>query len=404
MAYLRTSGAWRRYATRMGSLGLIGWNAGRESGLRWAGLQGLCGLWMLGCCLTAGAAAQQVGGVEQPTPVQQAAVDLPEAPMPAGQVQGPAGLANAAQGQATGIVFGTVTDVNGELVEGARVMLDDATKVARETLSDHSGKFHFSGVIAGGFVLTITSNGLSTEEVKGVLQAGEIYNAPPIRLKIATANTEITVTPETQRAIAQEEVKTEEKQRVLGIVPNYFVTYDKNPVPLVAKQKFSLGLHAALDPTHFLFAAGVAGVEQMAGMFSGFGPGPEGFGKRYGAALATTTTSEMLRGSVFPSLFRQDPRYFYKGTGSTWARTKYALETALIAKGDNGKWQPNYSGVLAGFTAGAISNLYYAPSDRHGVGLTFESGALSLAGVGFGHLMQEFVFRAYTSHVPPATP
>ena len=347
---------------------------------------------------------------DAPTPtaqVQAGQMQVGDAQAGQGQVQ--VGQSTAAAGQATGIIFGTVMDVNGQLVAGARVVLSRGTagggaKAEEETTTDNAGKFHFSGVAAGGFQMTVTSTGLATGVVEGVLQPGEIDNAPPIRLRIATANTEITVTPEAERAIAQQQVKTEEKQRVLGIVPNYFVTYDKNPVPLSSKQKFNLGLHAALDPTHFLFAAGVAGIEQMSSMFPGFGPGPEGFGKRYGAALATTTTSEMLRGSVFPSVFRQDPRYFYQGTGSTWYRTRYALETAVIAKGDNGKWQPNYSGILAGFTAGAISNLYYAPSDRHGVGLTLESGALSLAGVGFGHLMQEFVFKAYTSHVPPPTP
>ena len=346
------------------------------------------------------AAATHVAAVES----------LPNAPVaqvPAveGQaVEGQATVGQAAEGQATGIIFGTVQDGDGALVQGAAVtLLNDTTKHERTAISDSAGKFTFPGVVAGEFRLTIHAKGLATGKIIGTLTPGEIYNSPPIRLRVATMNTEVYVTPETEYMIAQEQVKVEEKQRVLGIVPNYFVTYDKNPVPLHAKQKFSLGLHAALDPTHFAFAAGVAGFEQMTSMYPGFGPGPEGFGKRYGAALATTTTSELLRGSVYPSLFRQDPRYFYKGTGSTWSRTKYAMATAVIAKSDKGRWEANYSAIFAGLTAGAISNFYYAPSDRHGAALTIESGLISIAGVAFGHVMQEFLFRGMTPHVPTAT-
>lgn len=354
-------------------------------------------LWVTGCCITTAAWGQEGTAA---TEGRAAAVEnLPSAPV----AQVPTATAQAAEGQATGIIFGTVQDGDGALVQGADVtLLNDTTKQERTAVSDSGGKFNIPGVVAGEFRLTIRAKGLATGKIIGTLTPGEIYNAPPIRLRVASTATEVYVTPETEYVIAQEQVKVAEKQRVLGIVPNYFVTYDKNPVPLHAKQKFSLGLHAAFDPTHFVFSAGIAGFEQMTSMYTGFGAGPEGFGKRYGAALATTTTSELLRGSVYPSLFRQDPRYFYKGTGSTWSRTKYALSTALIAKGDKGRWEANYSAILAGLTAGAISNLYYAPSDRQGVTLTIESGLVSIAGVAFGHVMQEFVFRSYTSHVPAA--
>jgi hypothetical protein len=367
----------------------MGVNAGREWNRR---KTGAFMLWVLVCWMTTTAGAQQVAALQDSRSVVES---LPDAPVAQGQ---------AIAGQATGTIFGTVKDSDGALVAGASVTLtSDAMKGERTTVSDNSGRFQFAGVVAGAFQLTITSKGLASGMISGTLQPGGVYNAPPISLRVATANTEVTVSPQTEHAIAQQQVKTEEKQRVLGIVPNYFVTYDKNPVPLVAKQKFSLGLHAALDPTHLLFSALTAGVEQETNTFPGFGTGPEGYGKRYEALLATTTTSELLRGSVYPSLFHQDPRYFYKGTGSKWSRVKYSLGTTVICKGDNGRWETNYSGLLAGLTAGAISNLYYAPSDRHGAALTFESGALSIAGVGFGHLMQEFVFRRFTSHAPPVT-
>jgi hypothetical protein len=384
-------------------MGLTAGHKGREQKRRGGSLR------VLACWITmgaVGAGAQQVAGAKpvatlgETSPVVESLPAAPVAQADSGQAE-QAGQAGQA-GQATGVIFGIVTDSDGALVEGARVVLSGAVE-ARTTVSDASGRFQFLAVVAGEFRLSVTAKGLAQGEIAGTLKPGGIYTAPAISLRVATANTEVNVSPETQYEIAEEEVKTEEKQRVLGIVPNYFVTYEKNPMPLAAKQKFSLGFHAALDPTHFLFAAGVAGAEQMSGTFSGFGPGPEGFGKRYGAALATSTTSEMLRGSVFPSIFRQDPRYYYKGTGTNWERTKYALESAVICKGDNGRTEANYSAILAGLTAGALSNFYYAPSDRHGAALTFESGVLSVAGVAFGHIMQEFVFRRFTTHAPLIT-
>jgi hypothetical protein len=354
--------------------------------VRW----GLCAA--LAWCLAGALEAQERS---QSSELKTAMV-LPDAPTPVGYAQ-----INGTQ--ATGMIIGTVTDSDGALVAGARVTLTcDAAKAERAVISDSAGRFQFDRVVAGGFRLTATAKGMATREVDGTLLVGETDEVPPISLSVASENTEVNVSPEAQKAIAQEEVKTEEHQRVLAIVPNYFVTYDKNPMPLDAKQKFDLGWHVVLDPTHFVFSAIAAGIEQADDTFPGFGQDAAGFGQRYGAALATSTTSALLRGSVFPALFRQDPRYFYKGTGSNWARAKYALSTAIICKGDNGKWQVNYSGILAGFASGGISNLYYAPSDRHGAGLTFESGALDIAGVGFGHLLQEFLFKRVTPHTTPA--
>jgi len=353
-------------------------NAGHKQDRQRAGTSVV---WFVLCCMTAAAGAQ-AGAPQQETNT-----------VAKGQ--------QTVNGQTAGSISGTVTDSDGALVAGAQVTLtSDAIRGTRTDVTDSAGRFHFAGIGAGAFRLTIAASGLAAGEVSGTLQPGGIYEAPPITLLVATTRTEVNVSSMTRQEIATEEVHSEEKQRVIGIVPNYFVTYDKNPVPLQAKQKFGLGWHVVLDPTNFLFAGAVAGVEQANNTFPGYGPDAQGYGKRYGAALANSTTSTLLRGSVYPSIFRQDPRYFYKGTGTVWARTKYALVTAIICKGDNGRWQPNYSGILGDLSAGALSNTYYPASSRHGVALTFEDGLLSTAGVGVGHLLQEFVFRKISTHVP----
>ncbi len=311
----------------------------------------------------------------------------------AGQTEPPA--------PATGYIFGTVTDSTEAVVSGAEVTLtSNATRSVRRAISSSTGQVDFQNVPAGAFQLTIICKGFAAATVNGTLQPGEVYTIPPISLQVESANTEVTVTPQTEHILAQQEVKQEEQQRVLGIAPNFFVTYSQNPVPLSSKQKFNLGLHDVLDPIRFVFAAGSAGFEQATDQFSGYGSGPDAYGERYGATLATSTDEELLTRSVFPTIFRQDPRYYYKGTGTKWERVKYALAMTVVCKGDNERWETNYSTLLGGLTAGAISNLYY-PSSNRGASLTFESGGLSILGQAFENLAQEFVLRRFTKHAPP---
>ncbi|HVG27563.1 MAG TPA: hypothetical protein VM865_08160, partial [Acidobacteriaceae bacterium] len=196
--------------------------------------------------------------------------------------------------------------------------------------------------------------------------------------------------------LATIQVKAEERQRIGGILPNYFVSYDRDAQPLTAKLKFELGWKSVLDPATFAMVGAMAGMEQVGNAYSGYGRGASGYGKRYGAGLADAAVGTLLTGAALPVVFHQDPRYFYRGTGSVPRRAWYALRTAVIARGDNGKWQPAYANVLGSFGAGAISNVYYPASDRGGAALTMENGLITLAFDGFSNVMQEFVIRRMT--------
>ena len=145
--------------------------------------------------------------------------------------------------------------------------------------------------------------------------------------------------------------------------------------------------------------AGVAGAEQYENVFPAYGGGIEGYGKRYGAALANHVSGDLLGRAVYPSIFHQDPRYFYKGNGSIESRALYAISAAVIAKGDNGRWEPNYSLVLGHFSAAAISNLYYPSSDR-GASLVVLNGLAGIGGDAVSNLIREFILKRFTSRVP----
>ena len=213
----------------------------------------------------------------------------------------------------------------------------------------------------------------------------------------------VDVTP-TSREIAEQQIKQQEQQRVLGIFPNFRVSYVPNAAPLDSRQKFHLTWKSAVDPMSFVGTGIVAGIQHARGDFSGFGDGADGYAKRYAALYATRLTSTMITNVALPALFKQDPRYFYRGTGSRSSRVGYAISRAVVRKGDNGRWQPDYSRVLGHLASGAISNLYYPSEDRRGIGLTLTNTAIGLGGAAIGNLMQEFLYARFTTHAHRARP
>ena len=304
---------------------------------------------------------------------------------------------------ASGSIHGVVASDDGTVYEGALVELelsraDDPTTATRQT--DSGGAFSFANLPPGAFKLTISSNGFATQSISGELHAGEAFDARTIVLPVAAAASVVRVSAGSQAEIAQEQLNLEEQQRVLGVFPNYYVSYDPNAVALTTRQKYQLAWKTSIDPVTFLMVGAVAGFEQASNTFAGYGQGAQGYGKRFGANYADTFVDTMLSGAVLPAVFKQDPRYFYKGTGSVSSRAMYAIANAVICKGDNGHWQANYSGILGGLAAGGISNLYYPRSDRSDLDVTFVNALVGTAEGAVQNLFQEFVVRRLTPRLP----
>jgi hypothetical protein len=304
--------------------------------------------------------------------------------------------AGGAVTQADGMLSGSVTDADGDLVPGAKVtLIDNASRQQRTTVTGEDGRFHFRGIEGSQFTLGVVAKGLEPASSQAELQEGQALELPPIALKVATASTDVEVTL-TREEMAEEDIRMEEKQRLGGVIPNFYVVYDWNAPPLTGLQKYKLAVRTVVDPVNFVIVAGIAGLEQAGNSFPGFAQGASGYGKRVGAGYGDFSIGTMLGGAVLPQLFHQDPRYFYKGTGTVRSRVFYALSTSVIARGDNGRWQPGYANVLGNFASGAISDLYYPASSRNGGALIVENGLVGIASDGLGNLVQEFVLRKLT--------
>lgn len=195
--------------------------------------------------------------------------------------------------------------------------------------------------------------------------------------------------PEARKQIAEQQVKQQEHQRILGIFPNFNTSNVPDAVPLTPKQKFRLTLASILDPVTFAVAGADAGVSQWEDSFKGYGLGAQGYGKRLGASYADTADGALIGNALLPSLLHQDPRYFRKGTGSFMSRLGYAISTTVICKGDNGHWEPNISNIGGNFIAGGISNIYYPSTDR-GASLTIDRALTVTAEGSLGAIADEF--------------
>lgn len=293
-------------------------------------------------------------------------------------------------------VRGVVTDRDGVAIAGALVVMRfDTAQAERADRTGADGAFDFHAVPAGRFTLQVSRATYVTRLVNGTLIAGAAVQVPQVLMVEVAAGADAQVTA-TQKEVATEQVKLEEKQRVLGMFPNYYVSYLSNAAPLSPRNKWSLGFRSTIDPVNLVLTGVGAGVSQASDTLSGYGQGAGGYAKRYAASFADGAISTAIGGVILPIALKQDPRYFWKGTGTTRSRALYAMSRVVICKGDNGKWQPNYSNIVGNLVSAGISNAYYPASDRDGAGLTFVNLAIGTGAGALANLYQEFFSRRMT--------
>jgi hypothetical protein len=198
-----------------------------------------------------------------------------------------------------------------------------------------------------------------------------------------------TQSPQTNQPLtAEEQLKLQEKQRILGVMAT-FNTTQNNALPLSPAQKFQLFFKSVTDPWPFVLTGIVSGIDQAQDSFPEYGQGVAGYARRYGASYADYFSGNFFGNAVLPSILHEDPRYYQKGTGSIASRALWAAGSTGWCKRDNGTWGPNYSNIMGNLIGAAISNVYYPAADSTVAG-TIERGATVTAEGAVGAELIEF--------------
>jgi len=295
-------------------------------------------------------------------------------------------------------VSGYVVDPDGAAIPHATVSLQGSTPDDKVTITaDDAGAFRVAGLKAGStYTVTVTAKGFGTTTVTTTpLAPGGDLTMDGLTLKPAAVAE--TVSAATVQEVAMEEVYEETHQRLFGFIPNFYVVYDRNDeVPLSPGLKFKLAFKATFDFATLGASMFVAGMDQAA-HYPAYVEGTRGFGQRVGNNYASAATDIFFGGAVLPVIFRQDPRYYYQGTGTKKSRLLHALSSPILCKGDNGHTQFNISSIGGDLISGAISQTYTPAQDR---GVTsFINGALIVTGGReINAMFQEFLFAKLTKH------
>ena len=194
---------------------------------------------------------------------------LPDAPIPQSAAQSLAEAVSSPKGSAS--VSGTVLDGSGAAIPGAQISLTrrDGTRL-QTVVSGASGDFTFTALPPGSYLVIVDAGGFAPfTSAEFDLAPQQSYEIPGISLTVASATTEVMVRP--TEVIAAEQIKAQEKQRILGVFPNFYVSYVHDAAPLTRKQKFSLATHDTLDWTSFVGISATAGIEQANNTYAGYG-------------------------------------------------------------------------------------------------------------------------------------
>ena len=159
--------------------------------------------------------------------------------------------------------------------------------------------------------------------------------------------------------------------------------------PLSPAKKFKLFVSNSVSPLAVGGSLLSAGISQARNSHEAYGQGGEGYGKRFGASMARSASSQFFGTFAFPTIFRQDPRYFPLKDASFNQRVKHALQRVLITQTDSGGEAPNLSRLLGFLASEGLANAYL-PEDERTAGSTFRRTGRDIGIRAGTNLMREY--------------
>jgi hypothetical protein len=165
-----------------------------------------------------------------------------------------------------------------------------------------------------------------------------------------------------QSTSGQGKVAGTSNDRLFLALPNFLTLENAGQVPpLTTAQKFKVVALGSFDKIEFPWYGFLAGISQAENSEPGYGQGWEGYAKRYGSAFADGTIENFMTSAVFPTILRQDPRFFQSSEGGFARRTGYAVSRIFVTRTDSSGTQFNYSEIIGSAVAAAISTNTYHP-------------------------------------------
>jgi len=140
---------------------------------------------------------------------------------------------------------------------------------------------------------------------------------------------------------------------------------------LKLKDKFFLSVRDTFSPGTFVAAGFISGFGQAINQDASFGQGWAGYGKRFGTDFLDQASFKFFNDFAYPSIFREDPRYYRLIDGSRKQRLLHAINHAFVARSDNNRPMFNFSEWVGTATVLSLSNLYH-PGNQRGFGPTAE--------------------------------
>ena len=153
--------------------------------------------------------------------------------------------------------------------------------------------------------------------------------------------------------------------RIFEVMPNYGTVEGAEIIPrLSTGKKFKLATAGVFDYFTYPFIGTLAAIGQANNSPKSWGQGWGAYGKRYGASFADNGIGTYMTTAIFPSILREDPRYYQRGKGKFSHRAFYSISRLFVTRTDSGHTRFNFSEIVGNAAAGGISNIYHPPEDR----------------------------------------
>lgn len=169
-----------------------------------------------------------------------------------------------------------------------------------------------------------------------------------------------------QQTNGQGKVAGTSNDRLFYTLPNFLTLQQSGRLPpLTVGQKFKVVALGNFDPVQYPWWGLLTAISQAENSDPAYGQGWVAFAKRYGTTAGDSSVENFMVGAVFPSVLRQDPRFYQLSQGGFAHRAGYAISRILVTRTDSGQTQFNYSEVFGAAFAAAVSTYSYHPGSTY---------------------------------------